>query len=194
VGTIYAGTSLIKHKGSMPPPPDLESAIDQYYASLYQFAFSLVRNEDEACDLTQHTFFICASKGHQLRELGKIKTWLFTTLYREFLGRKRKQLRFPHVELESVKEQYAEPSASAPDRLDAAQALRALARLDQPFQAPIALFYLQDCSYQEIAEILQIPLGTVKSRLARGIAQLQKKMNVSLPPHSPCGSQKEPHG
>jgi hypothetical protein len=34
----------------------------------------------------------------------------------------------------------------------------------------------------------------VKSRLARGIAQLQKKMNVSLPPHSPCGSQKEPHG
>ena len=58
--------------------------------------------------------------------------------------------------------------------LDAAKVLEALTQVDEVFQAPVALFYLQDCSYNEISEILGVPLGTVKSRLARGIAQLQK--------------------
>ena len=52
--------------------------------------------------------------------------------------------------------------------------LHTLARVDEVFQAPVTLFYLQDCSYNEIADILGVPLGTVKSRLARGIAQLQQ--------------------
>ena len=59
-------------------------------------------------------------------------------------------------------------------RLDASQALEALARLDETYQAPVALFYLQDCSYNEIAEILDVPLGTVKSRLARGLGRLHE--------------------
>jgi RNA polymerase sigma-70 factor (ECF subfamily) len=45
--------------------------------------------------------------------------------------------------------------------------------VDEIYQAPVALFYLEDCSYKEIAEILNVPIGTVKSRMARGIAQLQ---------------------
>ena len=48
-----------------------------------------------------------------------------------------------------------------------------LAKVDANFQAPVNLFYLEDYSYNEIAGILDIPLGTVKSRIARGIAQLQ---------------------
>ncbi len=59
------------------------------------------------------------------------------------------------------------------NRLDAAHMLAVLARLDEIYQAPVALFYLQDYSYNEIAEILGIPLGTVKSRLARGLGHLQ---------------------
>jgi RNA polymerase sigma-70 factor, ECF subfamily len=51
--------------------------------------------------------------------------------------------------------------------------LEALAKVDEIYQAPVALFYLEDCPYKEIAEILDIPIGTVKSRMARGIAQLQ---------------------
>jgi RNA polymerase sigma-70 factor (ECF subfamily) len=46
--------------------------------------------------------------------------------------------------------------------------------LEEIYQAPIALFYLQDCSYNEIAETLQVPMGTVKSRLSRGISRLQE--------------------
>ena len=66
---------------------------------LYRFALSLSRRESDAADLTQQTFLLWAKKGHQLRDPGKVKTWLFTSLYREFLGRKRQQDRF--VESES---------------------------------------------------------------------------------------------
>ncbi len=152
---------------------EFESLVAQYYEPLYKFAFSLARDESDACDLTQQTFCIWAAKGHQLRDTSKVKTWLFTTLHREFLGIRRKQTRFPQVELEQAAPELPVVSPAAISRHDTAQVLAALARLDEIYQAPVALFYLQDCSYNEIAEILQVPLGTIKSRLARGIGRLQ---------------------
>jgi RNA polymerase sigma-70 factor (ECF subfamily) len=151
-----------------------ESLVAQYYEPLYKFAFSLARDESDACDLTQQTFCIWAVKGHQLRDASKVKTWLFTTLHREFLGSRRRQTRFPHVELEQAEPELPVVSPAAISRHDTAQVLAELARLDEVYQAPVALFYLQDHSYNEIAEILDVPLGTVKSRLARGIGRLQE--------------------
>jgi RNA polymerase sigma factor, sigma-70 family len=153
---------------------EFESLVARYYEPLYKFAFSLARDESDACDLTQQTFCIWAAKGHQLRDASKVKTWLFTTLHREFLGIRRKQTRFPQVELEHAAPELPVVSPASANRLDTAQVLQALARLDEIYQAPVALFYLQDCSYNEIAEILQVPLGTVKSRLSRGIGRLQE--------------------
>jgi RNA polymerase sigma-70 factor (ECF subfamily) len=60
-----------------------------------------------------------------------------------------------------------------PSQSDWAMVSQCLVRLDETFRAPIALFYLEDYSYKDIAEVLQVPLGTVKSRIARGIAALQ---------------------
>jgi RNA polymerase sigma-70 factor (ECF subfamily) len=158
----------------MAREPDFESVVTRYYEPLYQFAYSLTRSEADACDLTQQTFYIWATKGHQLRDPTRVKTWLFTTLHRQFLETRRRQTRFPH---ESLEELESEPPSLAPEavsHLDAAQVLRALAQVDEIFQAPVALFYLEDCPYKDIAEILGVPLGTVKSRIARGLMQLQK--------------------
>lgn len=154
---------------------EFESVVANYYEPLYRFAFSLLQTESDACDLTQQTFYIWATKNHQLRDASKVKTWLFTTLHRLFLETRRKRLRFPHQELneESVQSLAAPPVAFS--QSDCARVLKALARLDEVYQAPVALFYLQDCSYKEIAEILSLPIGTVKSRMARGIAQLQQE-------------------
>src|SRR5665647_2010311 len=134
---------------------EFESLVAQYYEPLYKFAFSLARDEPDACDLTQQTFCIWARKGHQLRDATKVKTWLFTTLHREFLSACRKQTRFPHVELEHAAAELPVVAPATVNRLDAAQVLTALAQLDEIFQAPVALFYLQDYSYNEIADILE---------------------------------------
>ncbi len=155
---------------------DFESLVARYYELLYQFAFSLTRVEADACDLTQQAFAVWAAKGHQLRDMSKVKTWLFTTLHREFLMMRRKQARFPQTELEHAAAELANEPPAAHCRLDAAQALQALARLDEAYQAPVALFYLQDFSYNEIAQTLNVPLGTVKSRLARGLARLHEML------------------
>jgi RNA polymerase sigma-70 factor (ECF subfamily) len=157
---------------------DFESLVGRFYEPLYQFAFSLTREEADACDLVQQTFCIWANKGHQLRDQTKVKTWLFTTLHREFLGTRRKFTRFPHIELEFAAAELPVTSPASVNRLDSAQVITMLARLDEIYQAPVALFYLQDYSYNEIAEILDVPLGTVKSRLARGLARLHELLTA----------------
>lgn len=153
---------------------DFEVLVDRYYAALFRFALSLTRKESDARDLTQQTFWLWARKGHQLHDPGKVKSWLFTTLHREFLQGQRRSTRFPHHELEEVTDEIPNVPSTLVNQLDGGIVLECLGRIDPLFQAPVALFYLEDHSYQEIAEVLEIPLGTVKSRIARGIAQLQQ--------------------
>jgi RNA polymerase sigma-70 factor (ECF subfamily) len=172
---------------------DFELLVSRYYSTLYQFAFSLTRNEDDACDLTQQTFYTWARKGHQLRDPSKVKTWLFTTLYHEFLEKRRRQVRFPHHELSEVNQDLPNIAPTTVNELDAATVLQSLARLDQTFQAPVALFYLEEHSYKEIADILGVPLGTVKSRISRGIAQLHHLLTHAPPRHTASGKRPK-HG
>jgi RNA polymerase sigma-70 factor (ECF subfamily) len=153
---------------------DFENLVAEYYEPLYRFAFSLTRDEANACDLVQQTFYIWAAKGHQLRDASKVKTWLFTTMRREFLESRRRQTRFPHVELDIAADELPPAPPLPANRLDTAHVVQTLALMDETYRAPVALFYLEDCSYNQIAEILQVPLGTVKSRLSRGLAQLQQ--------------------
>src|ERR1044071_7195506 len=82
----------------MAPDLDFEKLVELHYQSLYRFAFSLTRNESEASDLTQQSFYIFAKSGGQIRDRQKAKSWLFTTLHREYLGRRRKMIRFPQTE------------------------------------------------------------------------------------------------
>src|SRR5262245_58287787 len=83
----------IPDRAMLPQRLELEALVDAYYRPLYQFAMSLTRAEADASDITQQTFAIWAAKGHQLRDRSKVKTWLFTTLHREFLRTRREQRR-----------------------------------------------------------------------------------------------------
>ena len=167
---------------------DFENLVNLYYASLYRFALSLTRKESDACDLTQQTFYVWAAKGHQLQDASKVKTWLFTTLHRLFLEMQRRLHRFPHHELTEVSNELPNIDPQMMDQLDAAAVVRLLANVDAPYQAPVALFYLEDYSYKEIADILGVPIGTVKSRIARGIAQLQRVLSRDVAPGDARGN------
>lgn len=152
---------------------NFHNLVETYYAPLYRFAFSLAHNENDAADLVQETFVVWASKGHQLKDVSKVKTWLFTTLHRRFLETQRRVVRFPHSEISSVQEELPNVDPELVNRLDAQSLVAMLAQVDPVFQAPVALFYLEEYSYNEIAEILNVPLGTVKSRIARGLGELK---------------------
>ena len=155
--------------------------VDEQYSPLFRFALTLAKSETDASDLTQQTFFIWASKSDQLRDASKAKSWLFTTLYREFLNRRRHEVRFPQVELDEVGEEDISvlPNLNA---IDSATVLQALNELEEPFRAVITLFYLEQFSYRDIADVLAIPVGTVMSRLSRGKAQLRQRLEATRKP------------
>ena len=153
---------------------DFQSLVDLHYGTLYRFAMSLTRVESDACDLVQQTFLTWATKGHQLQDSSKVKSWLFTSLHRAFLESRRRIARFPHLELTEAGAELPNVEPDQVDRLDARDVVQLLAQVDEQFQAAVALFYLEDYSYNEIAGILEIPLGTVKSRIARGLTQLRE--------------------
>ena len=169
--------------GIFPPPPtptyDMPSEIftqlvDAHYAPLFRFALSLTKNSADAGDLTQQTFFIWAKQGHALREEGKAKSWLFTTLYREFLRGRRRAERVTALEdLGPVESDPPAPEIDVLTGLDANLVVEALQEVDEVYRIPLTLFYLQDLSYKEIAGMLEAPIGTVMSRLSRGKAQLR---------------------
>ena len=92
--------------------PDFQSLVDLHYGPLYRFAMSLTRTENDACDLVQQTFLTWATKGHQLQDPAKVKSWLYTTLHRAFLESRRRFTRFPHLE---ISEAEAELPSVEPD-------------------------------------------------------------------------------
>lgn len=151
--------------------------VDSYYQALFRFGVSLTRDADRAADLVQETFCIWAEKGDQLRDRSKAKTWLFTTLHREFLSQRRRAAKFSDSELnEEMIGEVPAPEGDAERQMDGGRALEILGGLEETYRAPLALFYLQQHSYKEIATILDVPIGTVMSRLSRGKEMLRKRM------------------
>src|SRR3954451_4320493 len=96
---------------NMAVETDFEELVNLHYVSLYRFALSLTRQESDASDLTQQTFYIWAKKGHQLQDSSKVKSWLFTTLHREYLQQRRRGSRYSDVELEEAENELPEAPA-----------------------------------------------------------------------------------
>ncbi len=155
---------------------DYERAVATYYESLYAFGYSLAGNAHDAAELTQETYCRLLTKGGQLRDATKLKAWLFTTLYRVFLGWRQRQTRWPHLEISTVEGELPTLTLEHLDVLRDEAVHDALVALEEHYRAPLTLFYLNDHSYEEIAAILEIPVGTVMSRLSRAKALLRQRL------------------
>lgn len=155
-----------------------EQIVALHHESLYRFAFSLAGNADDASELTQETYVRLLNKGWQLRDRTRLKSWLFTTLYRIFLGWKRHENRFPHVELLLVEDELPPVTPEFAGELDGETAMDCALDLEEHFRVPLVLYYLQCLTYREIADVLNVPVGTVMSRLSRGKDILRQRLMV----------------
>ena len=160
-----------------------EQIVNLHYQGLFRFALSLSHREAHACDLVQETFRKFATKAAQIESPSKVKTWLFTTLYREFIDGHRRDSKVEP--LDSAEHEFTSVAeADQGQKLDGALAREALMRLEETFRAPLVLFYLKDLSYREIADVLGLPLGTVMSRISRGREMLREMLADPVPVRS----------
>ena len=151
----------------------MERVVSDLYAPVYRFALTLACSETEAADLTQETFLILCGQHEQVREPDKIKSWLFTTLRRTFFRTLRRRQAHPEVELDPKHHQHFAIEPTGPRSADLDAILRALSEMEEDYRTVLELFYIADLSYKEIASALQIPIGTVMSRLSRGKERLR---------------------
>ena len=103
-----------------------------------------------------------------------------TTVYREFLKKAHHDDRLVEMNDDSKFVNPPHVSPSAVNVLDAATVYDALNQLDDRYRGPVTLFYMRQCSYSEVGEILGIPIGTVMSRIARGKGELRKTLLTSV--------------
>jgi RNA polymerase sigma-70 factor, ECF subfamily len=155
--------------------PNVRDLIDSHYASLYRYAVRLSGSAADAEDLTQETFGKALTRLPQLRDADRAKPWLFRILRNEYLHRKRDERRAKVVPLDVVGDQ-AEPPPDAGYEVDQQELQAALSELDETFRTPLILFYFEEFSYRDIADQMELPIGTVMSRLARAKAYLRAKL------------------
>ena len=149
-----------------------EELVEACYQPLYQFAFSLAQDVDRASALVERSCLIWARKKREAGSAAEAGPGLFATLYREYLG---KQL-VPAGEPGDDEQLSSAPGPETERQMEAKRTVELLGGLDRTLRAPLALFYLQRHSYKEIAAILDIPIGTVMSRISRGKEQFRHRI------------------
>jgi RNA polymerase sigma-70 factor, ECF subfamily len=159
-----------------------------YLDGLYGYALVLTRNHAEAADLVQETYVRAIPAMGRLGADSNTKGWLFTILRNVWLNQLRKWRNGPQmIEIEvgdDVADGIVEPSKDSHDlyvsKLEAEQVRAAIQELPTDFREIILLREYEDLSYQEIASVLDCPVGTVMSRLGRARAKLRVLLSTTL--------------
>ncbi len=146
-------------------------------ADVFRVAHYLARDREEAEDLTQETFVQALKSFHRYTPGTNCRAWLVTILYH--LNSKRKHKLGQLKLVEDVEEHIAQTVAfvpSLPEELKDEEILQALERLPQMFRDVVVLSDVEEFSYKEVAALLQVPIGTVMSRLSRGRKLLRQQL------------------
>lgn len=146
---------------------------------MYQWAYRLTRNYDDAQDLLQSTLLCALKSVGMYTEENNISGWLYTIMRNIFFNTTRHSGRCCCMEKEDIERmmQLGENALNdnAEIAFDMSDIQRAIDKLDRPYKIPMSL-YLSGYKYQEIAEKMGIPLGTVKSRIHASRVQLQETL------------------
>ena len=168
-----------------------DTLVTRYASDIYALLFRLTENAEEAGDLTQETFLSALKAVKKFRGEADLKTWLFRIAINESRNRHRwwqRRRRDQTISLdapygtgetplsETVSSRFDNPEQETLRREREQMLLKALNDLPDIFREAIVLCDIEGFSYEEIAQALQINIGTVKSRIARGREELRKKL------------------
>ncbi|HVM40999.1 MAG TPA: sigma-70 family RNA polymerase sigma factor [Acidimicrobiia bacterium] len=175
----------------MADPSKFADLAMPYMSSLYSAAMRMTRNAAEAEDLVQETYLRAYRGFHTFQEGTNLKAWLYKILTNTYINQYRKAKRRPQeLDVEAVEDLYLYHRLGGGDQATAARSAEAealeaipegavkdaLDALPEQFRLAVLLADVEGFSYKEIAEIMDVPIGTVMSRLHRGRNLLQKKL------------------
>jgi len=155
-----------------------ERLIEAYQRPLYLFIWRMVRDEDDAKDICQDTFFKAYKKIKSFKEKSRFSSWLFQIGYRkalDFIARKKRQ----RTGLDKVK---AKSQVSDNEReFEVKQADSAIGKiidsLQENHRTALHLYYKEEMTYKEIASVMKVPINTVKSHIHRGKEIVREKLS-----------------
>ena len=156
----------------------------------FGYALRLTRNRADAEDLVQDAALLAFRASHTFAPGTNFKAWYFQIMTRAFWAASRRRQRRPTVELDDAPGLYLyshvaaaglpwagdDPAGQLIDRLGTERVADAIAALPEEFGVVCTLYFMEDFAYHEIADVLGIPVGTVRSRLHRGRRMLQREL------------------
>ena len=164
----------------------LDALLRQLQQPLYGYLLSLTASRPMAEDLLQDTFLLIYRKLRWLREPELFRSWAFRIASREAFRRLRRDRRYVDTELDEALLSENAPGGLDPEDRELARRLPELvAGISPGSRAVIALHYLDEMPLGEVAAVLGLALGTVKSRLAYGLTQLRRALELSNVPPTP---------
>ena len=157
--------------------------VDRYKNRLLNFVYRFVGDRDEAEDIVQDTFLKVYKNRHAYREVAKFSTWIYTiagNLARSELRKRRRHKTYTMSQIGLEDREFDPPDTDiGPEtqvtgRFEELEIQRAIRQLPDQFRTIIILRDIQELSYEEISKILDIPMGTVKSRVNRARLKMQE--------------------
>ncbi|WP_169089497.1 RNA polymerase sigma factor SigY [Paenibacillus sp. PL91] len=153
----------------------LSELLQQHYSFLYQYVLKVTMNKTRAEDITQETMLKAIEKIATFQSKAKFSTWLITIASRLVVDRIRRNELEKHW-LQSEKSLHAIRYETLQRGEEWPEALQALGELNSGIRIPVLLKYYYGYAQEEISSMLDIPVGTVKSRLHNGLKQLRKEL------------------
>lgn len=161
-------------------PEAFGTLVERYDRAVYHLAYRTLREVEDAKDATQEAFLKAYRALHTFRPGAKFATWIFTITYHACCDRLNRRKRMSRDELPDRADPTAGPEQQTEAADDAVRLRAAIEALPEKYRTVITLFHLQGKQYEEIAEVLGLPMGTVKTHLFRAKDLLRKALSDSI--------------
>jgi len=164
-----------------------ETVFQDYRKMVFKTAYLMTGSKEDAEDILQEVFVsVWRSRDTFNPKKGKLSTWIYRITVNQCLSRRRKKkpvllsLEESNINLPDIKPE-GQPEEALVTRLEYERLIRAMDALDSKHRSVLVLRYFNDLSYDEIAHITGVPLGTVKSRISQALRSLRAQMSIQQP-------------